>query len=273
MVPDSAWPGSDQRPSRTASSAGLVGWLGRPSASDPWGAVCYCLSLRRRRCACVRCPWPLGAHSSLCAPSVFFCVVSVATWHLFTGARTRCVLCAVPIGHPALVHRSVLPSRSLCGFDGHLALIHRCARPVCSVYRICGHLALVQRRACAVCSVCGVRGPLTLVHRCVCPACWRSCVHGTGACVRLFLGAVSVATWQLFTSVRAGRVMCAASSPTWRFITGVPAGRLLSAVSVASRHLFTGACAAFSVRGICGILVLVHRCVCQACWRCVVHGH
>ena len=35
MVPDAAWPGSDQRPWSTAPATGPVGWLGRPSASDP----------------------------------------------------------------------------------------------------------------------------------------------------------------------------------------------------------------------------------------------
>ena len=37
MVPDAAWPGSDQWPWSTAPATGPVGRLGRPSASDPWG--------------------------------------------------------------------------------------------------------------------------------------------------------------------------------------------------------------------------------------------
>ena len=37
MVPDAAWPGSDQWPWSTAPAAGPVGRLGRPSVSDPWG--------------------------------------------------------------------------------------------------------------------------------------------------------------------------------------------------------------------------------------------
>ena len=34
MVPDAAWPGSDQWPCGTAPAAGPVSWLGRPSVSD-----------------------------------------------------------------------------------------------------------------------------------------------------------------------------------------------------------------------------------------------
>ena len=92
MVPDAAWPGSEQRPRGTASATGLLGWLGRPSATNPWGVVCCFPSLVCPRCtgvcgvlgplalvhrcpcpacSCVRCPWPLGACSSLCAPGVF----------------------------------------------------------------------------------------------------------------------------------------------------------------------------------------------------------
>ena len=85
MVPDAAWPGSDRRLWGTAPTAGPVGRLGRPSASDPWGVVCCLPSLGRPRCApvcgvlgplalvhrcgrqacsCLRCPWPLGTCSN-----------------------------------------------------------------------------------------------------------------------------------------------------------------------------------------------------------------
>ena len=71
MVPDAAWPGSDQRPWSTAPATGPVGRLGRPSASNPGGVDRCVLSL------C--CPW-------------FMCVCSVlahvAPVHL-------CTLCAV----------------------------------------------------------------------------------------------------------------------------------------------------------------------------------
>ena len=50
MVPDAAWPASDQGPWGTAPAAGPVGRLGRPSAPDPWGAGSF-LSLGRPTCA------------------------------------------------------------------------------------------------------------------------------------------------------------------------------------------------------------------------------
>ena len=40
MVPDAAWPGSNQQPSGTAPDACPVGRLGHPSAPDAWGMVC-----------------------------------------------------------------------------------------------------------------------------------------------------------------------------------------------------------------------------------------
>ena len=59
MVPDAAWPGSDQWPWSTAPATGPVGRLGRPSASDPWGIGSF-LSLGRP--TCVQCPGQQRAH-------------------------------------------------------------------------------------------------------------------------------------------------------------------------------------------------------------------
>ena len=70
MVPDAAWPGSDQWPWSTAPATGPVGRLGRPSASDPWG-ICFFLSLGLP--TCVRCPGPLGS----CSPVCVLCAVRV----------------------------------------------------------------------------------------------------------------------------------------------------------------------------------------------------
>ena len=96
MVPDAAWPGSDQQPWGTAPAAGPVGRQGRPSVSDPWGVVCCYLSLGCPWCACVcgvhgplalvhrctcpvlcvrgvscmRCPWLLGDCSPVHVPCV-----------------------------------------------------------------------------------------------------------------------------------------------------------------------------------------------------------
>ena len=59
MVPDAAWPGSNQWLWSTTPAIGLVGRLGRPSASDPGGVDNCVLSLCCPRCLCVC--GPLGA--------------------------------------------------------------------------------------------------------------------------------------------------------------------------------------------------------------------
>ena len=110
MVPDAAWPGSDQWPWSTAPATGPVGRLGRPSASDPWGIGSF-LSLGRP--TCVQRPGPLGSCSPVCPRGLLWCVcgvlgqlapvhrcarsvccvacaVSWATGFLFTGVRAVC---------------------------------------------------------------------------------------------------------------------------------------------------------------------------------------
>ena len=77
MVSDAAWLGCDERPWITATSTGLVRLLGCPSALDRWGVVCCALSLCRHR-------------------GVRVCGV-LRSWHLFTGERILCVLCAVSV--------------------------------------------------------------------------------------------------------------------------------------------------------------------------------
>ena len=150
MVPDAAWPGSDQWPWGTAPAAGPVGRLGRPGASDPWG-VGFFLSLAPYVCTCVRRPGPLGSCSPVCpfgvlcclcgvlghlapvhrcARSVrcFACVVSWATWLLFTIAPARCVALRVRCPGPLGSCSPVCPSGLLCcvcGVLGHLAPVHR----------------------------------------------------------------------------------------------------------------------------------------------------
>ena len=71
MFPDAAPPGSDQWPWSIAPAIGSAGRLGHPSPSDLGSVV---------RCAL-----------SLCRPRCVSCVVSLATWCLFTGARILCV--------------------------------------------------------------------------------------------------------------------------------------------------------------------------------------
>ena len=49
IVPDAAWPGSDQWPWGTTPAAGPFGRLGRLNAPDQWGVVCCLPSLGRPR--------------------------------------------------------------------------------------------------------------------------------------------------------------------------------------------------------------------------------
>ena len=154
MVPDAAWPDSDQRPWSTAPATGPVGRLGRPSASDPWGVGSF-LSLGRP--TCVQCPGPLGSCSPVCPGGLLCCVcgvlghlapvhrcarsvccvafaVSWATWLPFTGAPAGCVVLRVRCPGPLGSRSRVRPlGVLLCvrGVLGHLASVHRCARSVC----------------------------------------------------------------------------------------------------------------------------------------------
>ena len=95
MVPDAAWPGSDQWPWITAPATGPVGPLGRLSLSDPWGVGSF-LSLGRP--TCVRCPGPLGSCSPVCPLGALRCVCGVQG-HLAPVHRcarsVRCFACAV----------------------------------------------------------------------------------------------------------------------------------------------------------------------------------
>ena len=175
MVPDAAWPGSDQWPWSTAPATGPVGWLGRPSVSDPLGVGSF-LSLGRP--TCVRCPGPLGTcspvrplsalrcvcdgqghlapvHGCACSVRCFACAVSWATWLLFTGAPARCVVLCVGCPGPLDSCSPVCLLGVLlcvCGVLGHLAPVHRCAWPWCFV----PSLSCVR-------AVCGVHVPLVVV--------------------------------------------------------------------------------------------------------------
>ena len=122
MVPDAAWPGSDQWALSTAPAPGPVGRPGRSGVSNSWG-VGSLLSLGRPTCA--RCPGPLGSCSPVCsrglvccdcgvlghlapghrcARSVWYvaCAASWAPWPPFTGVPAGCVVlrvrCPGPLG-------------------------------------------------------------------------------------------------------------------------------------------------------------------------------
>ena len=273
MVPDAAWPGSDQRPLGTAPAAGPVGQLGRPSAPYPWGVGSF-LSLGRPTCA--RMSGVLGhlapVHRCACLVRCFACAVSWATWLLFTCVPARCVALLVRCPGPLGSCSPVCPLRALlceCGVLGHLAPVHRCARSVCCF--ACGACwatwllftgvparCVVLRVRCpeplgscsAVCPLrvlfclCGVLGHLAPVHRCAC-------------LVRCFACAVSWATWLLFTCVPARCVALLVRCP------GPPG----SCSPVCPLRALLCEC------GVLGHLAPVHRCArsvccfaCGACW-------
>ena len=229
MVPDAAWPGSDQRPWGTAPAAGPVGRLGRPSAPDPWSVGSF-LSLGRTTCA--RVCGVLGhlapVHRCVYLVRCCACAVSWVTWLLFTGVPARCVVLLVRCPGPLGSCSPMCPLGVLlcvCGVLGHLAPVHRCARsaccvacavswatwllstgvpPVCAVWRVrcpgppgsCLPVCLLGALLC----VCGVLGHLAPVHRCA-------------RLVRCFASAVSWATWLLFTGVPARCVVLLVRCP------------------------------------------------------------
>ena len=226
MVPDAAWPGSDQWPWSTAPATGPVGRLGRPSASDPWGVGSF-VSLGRP--TCVQCPGPLGSCSPVCPRGLWCCVcgvlghlapvhrcarsvccvrcaVSWATWLPFTGAPAGCVVlrvrCPGPLGSCSPV-RPLGVLLCVCGVLGHLAPVHRCARVVCCV--VCAEswaTGLLFTSVPAPWVPLRVRylGHLAPVHQCARSVC----------CV---VRAVSWATWLLFTGVPARCVVLRVRCP------------------------------------------------------------
>ena len=155
---------------------------------------------------CVRCPGPLGSCSPvcplgglcrvcgvlghlapvhLCARSVgcAACVVSWATWLLFTGVLARCVVsrvrCPGPFGYCSPVCRlDVLCF--VCGVLGHLAPVHLCARSVgCVACAVSWDIWLLFTGVLARCVVLCVRCPEPL-GSCspVCPLSWSCRVCG-----------------------------------------------------------------------------------------------
>ena len=290
MVPDAAWPGSDQQPWSTAPATGPVGRLGRPSVSDPWGVGSF---LSPGRPTCVRCPGPPGSCSPVCPLGVLFCVcgvlgllapvhrcarsvccvgcaVSWASWLLFTGVPARCVVLCVRCPGPPGSCSPVCPLRALfrvCGVLGHLAPVHRCARSVC-----CSACAaswapwLLFTGVPARCVVLGVRcpGPPGSCSP-VCPLgvlCWvcgvlgqLAPVHRCARSVCCFACAVSWATWLLFTGAPARCVVLRVRCP------GPPG----SCSPVCPLGVLFCAC------GVLGLLAPVHRCARSVCcFACVV---
>ena len=284
MVPDAAWPGSDQWPWSTAPATGPVGRLGRPSVTDQWGVGSF-LSLRRR--TCVRCPGPLGSCSPVCplgalrcvcgvqghlapvhrcARSVrcFACAVSWATWLLFTGVLLWFVVLRVRCPGPLDSCSPVRPLGVLCcvwGVLGHLACVHRCVHLVC-------------------CFVCAVSWATWLLFTGVpawCVALRLRCPGPLGSCspVRPFgaLFCLCVVLGHLAPVHRCARVVCrvacAVSWATWLLFTGAPARCVVLCVGCPGS---LGSCSPvcplgvlLCVCGVLGHLVPVHRCAWPWC--------
>ena len=246
MVPDAAWPGSDQRPWGTSPAAGPVGRLGRPSAPDPWGVGSF-LSLGRPTCA--RVCGVLGhlAPVHRCARLVrrFACAVFWATWLLFTRLPAWCVVLLVRCPGSLGSCSPVCPLGALlcvCGVLGHLAPVHRCTRLLCCLCVRCpgplGSCSGVCPLGVFFC-LCGVLGHLAPVHRCARP-------------VRCFACAVSWATWHLFTGVPASFVVLGVwcLGPLGSCSPVCPLGALLC-VCVVLGHLAPVHRCARSVRCLC----------------------
>ena len=281
MVPDAAWPGSDQQPWGSAPAAGPVGWLGRPYAPDPWGVGSF-LSLGRPTCA--RVCGVLGhlAPVHRCARLVrcFARAVSWATWLLFTGVPARCVALLVRCPGPLGSCSPVCPLGALCcvcGVLGHSVPVHRCTHSVCCLCVRCPGPPGSCSPECplgVLCCVCGVLGHLAPVHWCARAVC----------CVAF---AVYWATWLLFTGVPARfAVLCVrcpgpfgSSSPvcplgvllclcgswaTWLLCTSVPARCVVLLVPcpgpLGSRSPVCPLGVLCCVCGVFGHLALVHRC-------------
>ena len=241
----------------------------------------------------VRCPGPPGSCSPVCPLCVlcwgcgvlgllapvprcarslccFACAVSWASWRLFTGVPSRCVvlrvLCPEPTGSCSPVCLlGVLCS--VCGVLGLLAPVHRCARSVCCVAFAVSWASwllftgvharcVVLRARCpgppGSCSpvrplgvlfcVCGVLGHLAPVHRCARSVCCVAC-------------AVSWASWLLFTGVPARCVVLGVRCP------GPPG----SCSPVCPLGVL------FCVCGVLGLLAPVHRCAHSVCcFACAV---
>ena len=241
IVPDAAWPGSDEWPWGTAPAAGPVDRLGRPSASDPWGVSFFPVPRPPYVCTCVRCPWPLCSCSPVCPLGALFCLcgvlghlapvrrcarpvrcvacaVSWATWLLLTGVPALClalrVQCPGPLGSCSPVClRGLLCC--VCGVLSHMAPVHRCARSVrCFAAAVSWATWLLFTGEPARCVVLRLQCPRPLCSCSpVCPLAVLCCVcgvlghlapvHRCACSVCCVVCAVSWATWLLFTRVPA----------------------------------------------------------------------
>ena len=270
MVPDAAWPGSDQWPWSTAPAPGPV--------------------VRPRRPPCVQ---PMGCWFSPVPRSPYVCAVSQASWLVFTGVLAwfvvLCLRCPGPLGSCSPV-RPLGVVCCVCGVPGPLAPVHRLGA-LCWVCGVLGHLAPVHRCACSVCCfACAVSWVTWLLFtgvpalsfvlfvRCPGPlnsllgSCSPACPRGSLRCVCGVLG-------HLAPDHRCARsvclVACAMSWAPWPTFTGVPARCVVLRVRCPGP---LGSCSPvrplgvlLCVRGVPGHLAPVHRCACSVfCFVCAV---
>ena len=238
-----------------------VGWVA-PVCPTHGVLVLSCPSAALRVCSVLGHLAPVHR----CARSVccFACAVSWASWLLFTGVPTRCVVLRVRCPGPLVSCSPVCPRGVLCcvcGVLGLLAAVHRCARSVCcfacavswatwllftGVPARCVLLSVRCPGPPASCSpvcplgglcwVCGVLGLLAPVHRCARSVCCFAC-------------AVSWASSLLFTFGPARCVVLRVRCP----------GPLGSCSPVCPR------CVLCCVCGDLGLLAPVHRCARSVC--------
>ena len=237
----------------------LARWVGWVAPVQPTHGVLVlsCPSAALRVCSVLGRLAPVHrcAREVCCVASA----VSRATWLLFTGVLARCavlrVRCPGPLGSRSPV-RPLGVSSCVCGVPGHLAPVHRCACSVCCfacavswatwllftgvparrvvlLVRCPGPLGSCSP-VCPrglLCCVCGVLGDLAPVHRCVRSVCCVACV-------------ASWAPWPPLTSVSARCVVLRVRCP----------GPLGSCSPVRSLGVL------LCVRGVPGLLALLHRC-------------
>ena len=237
----------------------------------------------------VQCPGPLRSWSPVCPLGVLCCacgvlghlapvhrcarsvpcvacVVSWATWLLFTCAPTLCV--ASRVRRPGLLG-SCSPvgplgvSFCVCGVLGLVAPVHRCARSVgCVACAVSGATWLLVTGVPARCVVLCVRCPRPL-GSCspVCPLRALCCMCGVlGHLAPVHLCADSVCCFA-----------CAASWVTWLLFTSGPTGCVVLRVR---RPGLLGSCSPVCPLGVlccvCGVLghlAHVHRCARSVCAR------
>ena len=266
----------------------VVSRVRRPGPPGSCSPVCSSVC-----CSACAVPGPPGSCSPVCPLGVLFCVcgvlgllapvhrcarsvccvgcvVSWASWLLFSGAPARCVVLGVWCPGPPGSCSPVCPLGALfrvCGVLGHLAPVHRCARSVCCVacavswasWRLFTGVparCVVLRVRCpgptgscsplcplgVLCWVCGVLGLLAPVHRCARSVCCVGC-------------AVSWASWLLFTAVPARCVVLRVRCPG-------PPGSCSPVCPL---------CVLCCVCGVLGLLAPVHRCARSVCcFACTV---